>query len=318
MRRGPLLAPVPERPRATCLFPCGPYRYSEYSFKPRELEKNRNYKPARHPSPHSARPNFPLAAATVAMPQVHMIVRCNDACGTFQVIQRTQQARFMCRLCAAKQSITRVYASSAAKELRPICQQLNMARAAASHDDSFGAEEELFYQPEAMAIGGGACPAAFEAVEQHQTACPPRSKWAQYMVEEQEAARSEDEDYDPQYITNADIPGRQKRRRDDRTELPHAYLGAGAPAKCLIRQSEAQHGASIEDNQLRAGDGKAPSRFEPPLGLAAALRAPPRDSQWPNDAPQVYASKAARRCEDDDMFFMSGMDSVVEDEVWCG
>ena len=62
------------------------------------------------------------------MPQVFFALQCFQ-CSTFQVVQKTQQQKFTCKLCGAKQSIVRVFASGAAKECRNVVQQLNMARA---------------------------------------------------------------------------------------------------------------------------------------------------------------------------------------------
>ena len=67
------------------------------------------------------------------MPQVFLALQCFQ-CSTFQVVQKTQQQKFTCKLCGAKQSIVRVFASGAAKECRAVVQQLNMARA---HSDPY-------------------------------------------------------------------------------------------------------------------------------------------------------------------------------------
>ena len=69
------------------------------------------------------------------MPQVFFALQCFQ-CSTFQVVQKTQQQKFTCKLCGAKQSIVRVFASGAAKECRAVVQQLNMARA---HSDPYEA-----------------------------------------------------------------------------------------------------------------------------------------------------------------------------------
>lgn len=54
------------------------------------------------------------------------IVQCG-ACNLFQCIQRPKSSKkFICKVCRAKNSIRKVYASSEKnREIRPICQQLN-------------------------------------------------------------------------------------------------------------------------------------------------------------------------------------------------
>ena len=62
------------------------------------------------------------------MPQVFDAVCCG-ACGTFQVSLRGQtKKQWTCVMCGAKQSYTRIFASGAAKDVRPIVQQLNASR----------------------------------------------------------------------------------------------------------------------------------------------------------------------------------------------
>ena len=56
-----------------------------------------------------------------------LALRC-CACESFQVRQKTQQKRFTCVLCGEKQTITRVFSSGTAKEVRAVVQQLNLAR----------------------------------------------------------------------------------------------------------------------------------------------------------------------------------------------
>jgi len=77
--------------------------------------------------------------ASLAMP-TFLAVRCYS-CSTFQVIQRTKQTRWTCKLCHEKQSLQRAYATSwAARDARAVVQQLNLARGMASQDAiaSFG------------------------------------------------------------------------------------------------------------------------------------------------------------------------------------
>ena len=76
------------------------------------------------------------------MPQVFFALQCFQ-CSTFQVVQKTQQQKFTCKLCGAKQSIVRVFASGAAKECRAVVQQ---ARAEASPENVLQLQErELTY-----------------------------------------------------------------------------------------------------------------------------------------------------------------------------
>ena len=94
------------------------------------------------------------------MPQVFFALQCFD-CETFQVAQKTQQQKFACKLCGAKQSIVRVFATGAAKDVRPVVQQLNMARA---HAD-----------PESGVYGEAS----------HAPAPPQQDRWDQYSQYDQ-------------------------------------------------------------------------------------------------------------------------------------
>ena len=62
-------------------------------------------------------------------------VVCCASCSTFQQqLQGATKKRWTCTMCGEKQSYVRVYASGAAKDMRPIVQQLNMARGAAAEE----------------------------------------------------------------------------------------------------------------------------------------------------------------------------------------
>ena len=81
---------------------------------------------------------LPAAATTAATP-----ANAPNAHPPPSPIHTALQVGFDCRLCGEKQSIVRVYGSGAAKELRPVCQQLNAARA--GFEDS-GYQDDTGYQ----------------------------------------------------------------------------------------------------------------------------------------------------------------------------
>lgn len=136
------------------------------------------------------------------MPIVHMIVRCNMECESFQVIQRTQQSRFMCRLCGSKQSITRVFGSGAAKDLRPICQKLNSAREVMDMADDSAAGLEHEWRDENVQETIHA-PTSSDA----RAGPRPLSRWSRYMVNTKQVLCDDFvEDYDPQVSAKLPLP----------------------------------------------------------------------------------------------------------------
>ena len=92
------------------------------------------------------------------MPQVFDAVRC-ARCESFQVIQRTLKPKFDCKLCGERQSVTRIFGSGAAREVRPIVQKLNAARGAAAR----ATEEQREREWQELPVGEA-------AVEEHAQA----------------------------------------------------------------------------------------------------------------------------------------------------
>ena len=85
-------------------------------------------------------------------------VQC-AACSTFQVqLRGTTKKRWACSLCGEKQSYVRIFASGLAKDLRPLVQQLNMARGTAS-------EQALAENHAASGLGYTNRPHAYPAEE---------------------------------------------------------------------------------------------------------------------------------------------------------
>ncbi|CAN8061616.1 unnamed protein product [Agarophyton chilense] len=72
-------------------------------------------------------------------------------CHQLQVSQRRRDSRFVCKLCGARQSLRKVFASSMrAAELRPFVQKRNLARglAAERYDDEYPPELQSEPEPE--------------------------------------------------------------------------------------------------------------------------------------------------------------------------
>ena len=158
------------------------------------------------------------------MPQVFFALQCFQ-CSTFQVVQKTQQQKFTCKLCGAKQSIVRVFASGAAKECRAVVQQLNMARA---HSDPYETASGPYAPPQPDHWNQHP-QYVVQHEEQHEEqqqyhhdhhpqyapAPPPQQgRWDQFLAppppqyeEEEEESRYDD----PRFITSFD--GRQRKRK---------------------------------------------------------------------------------------------------------
>lgn len=232
------------------------------------------------------------------MVQIHLVVRCYS-CETFQVIQRTQKAKYSCRLCGEPQSITRVFASGQAKEMRPIVQELNLARAKAE-----GAFAEQRDYADASALSGYHDDSSFttqhgmahdtydwapsEAQPTWQDVAPVSSRWARYLDHEPPSvARADDEPDDPRYTT----------------ALPEAR-GSQRPHK---RQRPAPP-AAAERPQASHGVGRSTAGGWAHTALSSA--APPAC------APPRGELSTTRSIDDDDRFLTSAADTVVEEEVW--
>ncbi len=79
--------------------------------------------------PLRANTNVLLYLTPTAMPLEYQCVRCVQ-CEAIMAKQATKSDKWSCKLCGAKQTLTRVFAvSGSAKDIRQHVQQLNMARA---------------------------------------------------------------------------------------------------------------------------------------------------------------------------------------------
>ena len=190
------------------------------------------------------------------MPQVFFALQCFQ-CETFQVAQKTQQQKFACKLCGAKQSIVRVYATGAAKDVRPVVQQLNMARA---HADPYEAASHTpappqparwdqypqYFQHEQQQHHHHHHQQQQHQQHQHQQqyapALPPQQgRWDQYLAPPPPQYEEEEEGGydDPRFITSVDDRQRGKRKRQ----------GGAADAAGAARQREGRGPPQREDLQ---------------------------------------------------------------------
>ena len=190
------------------------------------------------------------------MPQVFFALQCFQ-CETFQVAQKTQQQKFACKLCGAKQSIVRVYATGAAKDVRPVVQQLNMARGhadnapyeAASHGPA-PQQPRWDQYPQYVQHEQHQHQHQHQHQQQHQQqqhlqqyapAPPPQQgRWDQYLAPPPPQYEEEEEGGydDPRFITSVEDRQRGKRKRQ----------GGAADAAGTARQREGR-GAQREELQ---------------------------------------------------------------------
>jgi hypothetical protein len=186
------------------------------------------------------------------MPQVFFALQCFQ-CSTFQVVQKTQQQKFTCKLCGAKQSIVRVFASGAAKECRAVVQQLNMARAHADpyetaspppappQPDHWDQHPQYVVQHEEQQQHHHD---HHDHHPQYARAPPPQQgRWDQFLAppppqyeEEEEESRYDD----PRFITSFD--GRQRKRKRQ----------GGASDADAVQQREGLQRGSLERENLGA------------------------------------------------------------------
>jgi len=186
------------------------------------------------------------------MPQVFFALQCFQ-CSTFQVVQKTQQQKFTCKLCGAKQSIVRVFASGAAKECRAVVQQLNMARA---HADPYETASPPPAPPQPDHWDQHPQYVVQHEEQQHHhhdhhdhhpqyaRAPPPQQgRWDQFLAppppqyeEEEEESRYDD----PRFITSFD--GRQRKRKRQ----------GGASDADAVQQREGLQRGSLERENLGA------------------------------------------------------------------
>lgn len=257
------------------------------------------------------------------MPQTFYALQCAE-CSTFQVVQRSAQTKFCCKLCGLKQSITRVYGSGAAKDVRAIVQQLNMARAVGDSGYQPSGYQSNDHQPnEYLEHGqfgwdGGQTysdqhhePAPQQPQPQH--AQPQPSRWAQYLPPQAPRAAVVDEvddgDDDPRFVTALDRGGKRKRAADQEN-LASNRGGRGGG------RGRGRGGGTLYTNA--SGDGDHPS-----LSATAACGGGGGDSYAVRAAPPAPAAPVPPRgrvaCaanEEDDGFFCGSFDVAYEEEVW--
>ena len=222
------------------------------------------------------------------MVQTFDAVQC-AACESFQVQTRgASKKRWACVMCGEKQSYVRIFASGAAKELRPIVQRLNYARgeareqaaatAVAPCDPYAEMSDDRWYgdQHEAGAWPQAADPYSWAPEPQHHP--PADSAGDIYVTEMPSRAPKPKRKY-------ADAAFRQGPVQHEYGERPPTWMDA---------QEATQH------------DGTA----YPPS------RAPPRS--FHRVMPPPESARMGGMYEESDMYVTAGTSEVFEEEVWQG
>lgn len=274
---------------------------------------------------------------------------CCYQCSTFQVqLRGATKKRWSCSLCGSKQSYTRVFASGSAKDLRPIVQNLNMARGAASEeaavqstdfcapasDDNQAYDMQFGSHENAWQWGGGVQQAAQPSMADpydpydpwgghapwgHASAAawappPPQAFGAgasaqHHQLQHQQMA---DESSDV-YVT--EMPARGKRvppasAKRKYGDGAHQFMNdPRRMAEQRFRAPEAVTWQQAQHGQSQQHTLNLSLPGDMPHGGGAPPRAPPRAFHAPR--PPVAA-------RDDDMYVTAGASEVIEEEVWQG
>tara|TARA_B110001452_G_scaffold219810_1_gene191919 strand:+ start:1599 stop:2378 length:780 start_codon:yes stop_codon:yes gene_type:complete len=258
------------------------------------------------------------------MPQTFYALQCAE-CATFQVVLRSAQTKFSCKLCGLKQSITRVYGSGAAKDARAIVQQLNMARAVgdtapADYDDhdQFGWGGAQSYANEhAQSYAND----YHQAPPQQQQAQPQQSRWAQYLPPQAPRAavdEGDEGDDDPRFVTVVDRGGKRKRAAEQENHGSNRGGRSGG-------RGRGRDGGAFAGSSPFANDRPSAPEHHPSLSATAAWgggggdsyaarTAPPPPPAPP--APQRGRVACAANDDDDGFFCGASLDVAYEEEVW--
>ena len=270
------------------------------------------------------------------MPQTFLALRCYS-CETFQVVQKSQQQRFTCKLCQSKQSIVRVYACGAAKDCRAIVQQLNMARAEAPPPAAY----ENAYDEPAAYDGSNAYEAAYDGWNEYDqpaaaaySAQPVQTgRWEQFLAPPPaEAWHEEDDgDDDPRFVTRVDDRKGKRKRQAAPTQQHNENVGdnarrarggeggsgcGGGPTRGPTSMAaEGQRGGGHAANDDGWG---GPFGFGETHGQQQQQQRHAAPSRRFGPAPRGPAPRAAARHDEgaEDGFILGGMDAAVEEETW--
>ena len=148
------------------------------------------------------------------MPQTFRALRCAE-CGAFQVHLEGKSPKWSCTLCNTKQSLTRVYATGAAKDVRRVVQDLNAARG------------EAYQSAQATAHASGE-----ENRRWQQPPPPPRPQQSQHF-------RQTSEDGFATALPDQGGRNKQKRVRNEADEPPPPQRHQTVPG--LHHGCEQQH-----------------------------------------------------------------------------
>ena len=275
------------------------------------------------------------------MPQVFYALQCFQ-CSTFQVVQKTQQEKFTCKLCSSKQSIVRVYGAGAAKDMRPIVQQLNMARAHDGQESTYGSVSHAPVPPQ---------PNRWDQHLQHAHAPPQphgQGRWEQYLAAPQpQYEDAEGGDDDPRFVTSVD--GRQKGNRKRQGGAAEAATGAARQREHLQRENlganawrsygNETEGCGVSAAACAGRPAIVPGRAAGGRGLldgggpgwrGGELQPADRGGDRGGDRGERHLAAASRSggrargapvardtsLDDDTGFVTSGFDEAVVEEVW--
>ncbi|GAQ86720.1 hypothetical protein KFL_003070080 [Klebsormidium nitens] len=201
----------------------------------------------------------------------YIVVRCFQ-CSTFQVKQVTKSNKWSCSLCAAKQSVIKVYGvSGKASDLRKLAQDLNLGRqeadaakeavllskagsAAQEDDDDF--DEALIAELE-------------EREAQHRQSQPPRTghKWEAYIQNAEgdgEEVSVKDDPLDTQLVTTLPDQGSKRRKKEHPErridDVAYQKPGQGQARKSQPALVDQDYGYSYCDKSgKRAAEGSVPT-----------------------------------------------------------
>lgn len=283
------------------------------------------------------------------MPQTFDALRC-ARCQACQVCQRTQKPKFTCKLCGEKQSITRVYASGAAAEVRLVVQNLNRARGEAEADSLYGHGGYASHEKENGRTYDEPCRATADDVWQpaQQPAQQPWRQeaerrpqrewqhWQEQLAPEREAvcdqlALGNEQPWHDECggaapwrsAAHSAAPASALDQEDDRyvLQLPHpgqrkrGRAGGGGGSGSLKRDRGVAAGDAttcVAAAGSAAGSAAAPARAH--HGTHAPWQEPPRAA--PRTAPLPPASLRPQLPSDDGLCTTAVVECAVEEEVW--